>query len=101
MGKKKEKIFTDEQKQLISDCGRTNFDLKDMCLLANISLDDFAESTELQNLYRTAQLRTQLEIRKKLVDDAVKDGSIKSIKLFLEYFHSATLPDLEEMTEDE
>ena len=98
MGKKKEKIFTDEQKALVSDCGRTNFDLKDMCLLAGIT---FAESTELQNLYRTAQLRTQLEIRKKLVDDAVKDGSIKSIKLFLEYFHSATLPDLEEMTEDE
>jgi len=101
MGKHKKPRYTNDQIAIIADAGRTNFPVDDACLLAGIALEEFAESADLQNIYRTNQLRTQLEIRKRLVDDAICEGSIKSIKLFLEHFSSATLPDINDMPEDE
>ena len=86
-------------KSVIEEAGKTCFPVDDACTLAGITLEAFAQSDELQNIYRTAQLQTLLTIRSKLVDEACK-GDTKSIRLFLDSFQTQVLPRLEDMPDE-
>ena len=86
-------------KSVIEEAGKTCFPVDDACTLAGITLAAFAQSDELQNIYRTAQLKTLLTIRSKLVDEACK-GDTKSIRLFLDSFQTQVLPRLEDMPDE-
>ena len=86
-------------KSVIEEAGKTCFPVDDACTLAGITLEAFAQSEELQNIYRTAQLKTLLTIRSKLVDAAC-EGDTKSIRLFLDSFQSAVLPRIEDMPDE-
>ncbi len=98
--RKKTKKHDDRVIGVFSEAGKTNFPVPDACTLAGVTLEDFAESEELQSAYRTAQLNTMLAIRSKLVDEAIK-GDVKSIRLFLDHFTSQVLPKIEDMPDDE
>lgn len=88
-----------DAKSVFEEAGKTCFPVADACTLAGVTLEDFAQSDELQSVYRTAQLKTMLTIRSKLVDEACK-GDIKSIRLFLDSFQTQVLPRLEEMPDE-
>lgn len=96
MKRKPKKI---DAKSVFEEAGKTCFPIEDACTLAGVTLEDFAQSDELQSVYRTAQLKTMLTIRSKLVDEACK-GDIKSIRLFLDSFQTQVLPRLEEMPDE-
>lgn len=96
MKRKQKKI---DAKSVFEEAGKTCFPVADACTLAGVTLEDFAQSDELQSVYRTAQLKTMLTIRSKLVDEACK-GDIKSIRLFLDSFQTQVLPRLEEMPDE-
>ena len=98
--RKKTKKHDDSVLQIMSEAGKTNFPVRDTCSLAGITLEEFAESEDLQNAYRTAQLQTALAIRSKLVDEAMK-GDIKSVRMFLEHFQTQILPRVEDMPDDD
>ena len=96
---RKQKKNDKSVKSVIEEAGKTCFPVDDACTLAGITLEAFAQSDELQNIYRTAQLKTLLTIRSKLVDEACK-GDIKSIRLFIDSFQTQVLPRLEDMPDE-
>ena len=96
---RKQKKNDKSVKSVIEEAGKTCFPVDDACTLAGITLEAFAQSDELQNIYRTAQLKTLLTIRSKLVDGACK-GDTKSIRLFLACFQTQVLPRLEDMPDE-
>ena len=96
---RKQKKNDKSVKSVIEEAGKTCFPINDACTLAGITLEAFAQSDELQNIYRMAQLQTLLTIRSKLVDEACK-GDTKSIRLFLDSFQTQVLPRLEDMPDE-
>ena len=97
--RRRQRRYGEDVKTVFEEAGKTCFPVDDACTLAGITLEDFAESEELQGIYRTAQLQTLLAIRSKLVAEACK-GDVKSIRLFLASFQSAVLPRLEDMPDE-
>ena len=97
--RRRQRRFGEDVKTVFAEAGKTCFPVDDACSLAGITLEAFADSDELQGIYRTAQLHTLLTIRSKLVDEACS-GDVKSIRLFLDSFQTATLPRLEDMPDE-
>ena len=97
--RKRQRRFDETVKTVFEEAGKTCFPINDACSLAGVTLEDFADSEELQGIYRTAQLQTLLTIRSKLVDEACK-GDVKSIRLFLDSFQTQVLPRLEDMPDE-
>ena len=97
--RKRQRRYGEDVKSVIEEAGKTCFPVDDACTLAGITLEDFADSEELQSVYRTAQLQTLLAIRSKLVDEACK-GDVKSIRLFLDSFQTQVLPRIEDMPDE-
>ena len=97
--RKRQRRYSEDVKTVIEEAGKTCFPVEDACSLAGITLEDFADSEELQGIYRTAQLQTLLTIRSKLVDEACK-GDVKSIRLFLDSFQTQVLPRIEDMPDE-
>ena len=97
--RKRQRRYSEDVKTVFEEAGKTCFPVEDACSLAGITLEAFADSDELQSVYRTAQLQTLLTIRSKLVDSACM-GDVKSIRLFLDSFQSAVLPRLEDMPDE-
>ena len=97
--RRRQRRFGEDVKTVFAEAGKTCFPINDACSLAGITLEAFADSDELQGIYRTAQLQTLLTIRSKLVDEA-KNGDVKSIRLFLDSFQSQVLPRLEDMPDE-
>ena len=96
---RRQRRYDETVKTVFQEAGKTCFPINDACSLAGITLEAFADSEELQGIYRTAQLQTLLTIRSKLVDEACK-GDVKSIRLFLDSFQSQVLPRLEDMPDE-
>ena len=88
--RKKTKKHDDATIALFTEAGKTNFPVPDACMLSGITLEEFAESEDLQ---------TALSIRSKLVDEAI-NGDIKSIRLFLDHFAAQILPRIEDMPDE-
>ena len=97
--RRRQRRFGEDVKTVFAEAGKTCFPINDACSLAGITLEAFADSDELQGIYRTAQLQTLLTIRSKLVDEA-KNGDVKSIRLFLDSFQTQVLPRLEDMPDE-
>lgn len=97
--RKRQRRYSEDVKTVFEEAGKTCFPIGDACSLAGITLEDFADSDELQGIYRTAQLQTLLTIRSKLVDEACK-GDVKSIRLFLDSFQTQVLPRIEDMPDE-
>ena len=97
--RRRQRRFGEDVKTVFAEAGKTCFPVEDACSLAGITLEAFADSDELQGIYRTAQLQTLLAIRSKLVDEA-KNGDVKSIRLFLDSFQTQVLPRLEDMPDE-
>ena len=97
--RKRQRRYSEDVKTVFEEAGKTCFPVEDACSLAGITLEAFADSDELQSVYRTAQLQTLLTIRSKLVDSACM-GDVKSIRLFLDSFQTAVLPRLEDMPDE-
>ena len=97
--RKRQRRYSEDVKTVFEEAGKTCFPIDDACTLAGITLEDFADSEELQSVYRTAQLQTLLTIRSKLVDEACK-GDVKSIRLFLDSFQTQVLPRIEDMPDE-
>ena len=97
--RKRQRRYGEDVKTVFQEAGKTCFPIDDACSLAGITLEAFADSNELQSVYRTAQLQTLLTIRSKLVDEAIK-GDVKSIRLFLDSFQTQVLPRLEDMPDE-
>ena len=97
--RKRQRRYSEDVKTVFEEAGKTCFPINDACSLAGITLEDFADSEELQSVYRTAQLKTLLTIRSKLVDEACK-GDVKSIRLFLDSFQTQVLPRIEDMPDE-
>ena len=92
-------VFTEEQRELVRQCGAVSFPVLDMCRLLGVSIDAFSASDELMDIYRNAQLATGLEIRLRLLASIKSTGDVKVVKLFLEQFAGAILPDPRDMEE--
>ena len=97
--RRRQRRYSEDVKTVFEEAGKTCFPVDDACSLAGITLEAFADSDELQGIYRTAQLQTLLTIRSKLVDEACK-GDVKSIRLFLDSFQTQVLPRLEDMPDE-
>ena len=97
--RKRQRRYGEDVKTVFEEAGKTCFPVEDACSLAGITLEAFADSVELQSVYRTAQLQTLLTIRSRLVDEACK-GDVKSIRLFLDSFQTQVLPRLEDMPDE-
>ena len=97
--RKRQRRYGEDVKTVFAEAGKTCFPVEDACSLAGITLEDFADSDELQGIYRTAQLQTLLTIRSKLVDEACK-GDVRSIRLFLDSFQTQVLPRIEDMPDE-
>ena len=97
--RRRQRRFGEDVKTVFAEAGKTCFPINDACSLAGITLEAFADSDELQGIYRTAQLQTLLTIRSKLVDEACK-GDVKSIRLLLDSFQSQVLPRLDDMPDE-
>ena len=96
---RRQRRYDESVKTVFAEAGKTCFPINDACSLAGITLEAFADSDELQSVYRTAQLQTLLTIRSKLVDEACK-GDVKSIRLFLDSFQTQVLPRIEDMPDE-
>ena len=96
---RRQRRYGEDVKTVFQEAGKTCFPINDACSLAGITLEAFADSEELQGIYRTAQLQTLLTIRSRLVDEAIK-GDVKSIRLFIDSFQTAVLPRIEDMPDE-
>ena len=96
---RRQRRYDENVKTVFAEAGKTCFPIDDACSLAGITLEAFADSDELQGIYRTAQLQTLLTIRSKLVDEAIK-GDVKSIRLFIDSFQTQVLPRIEDMPDE-
>ena len=96
---RRQRRYDETVKTVFAEAGKTCFPIGDACSLAGITLEAFANSEELQGIYRTAQLKTLLTIRSKLVDAAC-EGDTKSIRLFIDSFQTAVLPRIEDMPDE-
>jgi len=83
--------MTPEQLSVFADCGGANFPIPDACTIAGCTIEDFANSTEAQNAYRTEQLKTELKIRQSVIKMA-KEGMPAMVKIYLTEYAGQILP---------
>ncbi|MBR4674213.1 MAG: hypothetical protein IKP00_07095 [Victivallales bacterium] len=90
--------MTPEQIEVFRNCGGAEMPLEESCMIAECTLDEFAESEEAQKAYRTEQLKTKLKIRQAVIKLA-KEGVPKCIQIYHEVYASEVLPIIEDEEE--
>ena len=91
--------MTPEQIEVFRNCGGAEMPLEESCMIAECTMEEFADCEEAQRAYRTEQLKTKLKIRQSVIKLA-KEGVPKCIQIYHETYAMDVLPIVED-EEDE
>ncbi|MBQ6473443.1 MAG: hypothetical protein IJJ33_15765 [Victivallales bacterium] len=83
--------MTEEQIEVFRNCGGAEMPLEESCMIAECTMEEFAECEEAQNAYRAEQLKTKLKIRQTVIKLA-KEGVPKCIQIYHENYAADVLP---------
>ena len=83
--------MTEEQIEVFRNCGGAEMPLEESCMIAECTMEEFAECEEAQNAYRAEQLKTKLKIRQTVIKLA-KEGVPKCIQIYNENYAADVLP---------